>query len=180
MSRTRMSAGILLFRRRAAVLEVFLAHPGGPFWARRDDGVWTVPKGLVDPGEEPLSAARREFEEETGFPIDGEFLSLGAIRMKSGKSVAVWAVAGDVDAAAIRSNTVAIEWPPRSGRVREYPEVDRCAWFDVPSARRKLHPAQQPLLDRLLEVVGASGSGGAGRSQGGGHGELAGPGANGP
>lgn len=153
MNRGRESAGILLFRRRAGVLEVFLAHPGGPFWARRDEGAWTVPKGMIDPGEDALAAARREFAEETGTAVDGEFLELGQVRMKSGKIVKVWAVEGDLDPTTVRSNSVSIEWPPRSGKIREYPEVDRCAWFDLRAARRKIHPSQAPLLDRLTGVA---------------------------
>ena len=153
MSRARESAGILLFRRRAGALEVFLGHPGGPFWARKDEGAWTVPKGMIDQGEDALAAARREFAEETGTAVNGEFLPLGQVRMKSGKVVKVWAVEGDLDPATVRSNTVSIEWPPRSGKVREYPEVDRCAWFDLPAAHRKIHPSQAPLLDRLREIA---------------------------
>ena len=149
----RESAGILLFRRGEGGLEVFLAHPGGPFWARRDEGAWTVPKGLIDPGEDPLAAARREFREETGATVDGEFLPLGQVRLKSGKTVQVWAVEGSLDPATVRSNAVSIEWPPRSGRIREYPEVDRCAWFELPAARRKIHPSQASLLDRLADIA---------------------------
>jgi predicted NUDIX family NTP pyrophosphohydrolase len=152
MSRAKESAGILLFRRRQGV-EVFLAHPGGPFWARRDEGAWTIPKGLVDAGESALDAARREFEEETGATAAGEFIALGEVRMKSGKIVKAWAVEGDADPAAAHSNTVEIEWPPRSGRIRAYPEIDRCAWFDLPTARRKIHPSQSPFLDRLLPLL---------------------------
>lgn len=157
MKRARESAGILLFRRRLH-LEVFLAHPGGPFWARKDEGAWTIPKGFIEPGEQALAAARREFEEETGVPIKGDCIPLGSIRMKSGKVVRAWAMEGDADPAAVRSNTVPIEWPPRSGRIREYPEVDRCAWFDLPSARRKIHPSQRPLLDRLEKLQPANGT----------------------
>jgi predicted NUDIX family NTP pyrophosphohydrolase len=153
MKRARASAGILLFRRRAGGLEVLLAHPGGPFWARKDEGAWTVPKGLVGPGEEALAAARREFAEETGSTVEGEFHPLGQVRMKSGKAVTVWAVEGDLDPATVRSNTVSIEWPPRSGNVREYPEVDRCGWFDLAAARRKIHPSQAPLLDRVASLA---------------------------
>ncbi len=152
MSRAKESAGILLFRRQSG-LEVFLAHPGGPFWARRDDGAWTIPKGLVDAGEASLDAARREFEEETGTAVTGEFIALGKVRMKSGKTVTAWAVEGDLDAGTTRSNVVEIEWPPRSGRVREYPEVDRCAWFDLDTANRKIHPSQRPLLERLAATL---------------------------
>lgn len=152
MSRAKESAGILLFRRRPG-LEVLLAHPGGPFWARRDEGAWTIPKGLVDAGEATLDAARREFEEETGTAVTGEPMALGHVRMKSGKTVTAWAVEGDLDAATVRSNVVEIEWPPRSGRVREYPEVDRCEWFELDTANRKIHPSQRPLLERLAAAL---------------------------
>jgi len=151
VSRAKESAGILLFRRRPGI-EVFLAHPGGPFWARRDAGAWTIPKGLVDAGESAPDAARREFEEETGVAVAGELIALGQVRMKSGKIVKAWAVEGDADPATTRSNTVEIEWPPRSGRVRAYPEVDRCAWFDLATARGRIHPSQAPFLDRLVEA----------------------------
>lgn len=157
MKRAKESAGILLFRRRPE-LEVFLAHPGGPFWARKDEGAWTIPKGFIEPGEEALTAARREFAEETGLAVAGHFIPLGSVRMKSGKVVQAWAVEGDADPAAIRSNTVPIEWPPRSGRIRDYPEVDRCAWFDLPQARRKIHPSQRPLLNRLEQNQPAQGT----------------------
>jgi predicted NUDIX family NTP pyrophosphohydrolase len=153
LSRAKESAGILLFRRQPGGLEVFLAHPGGPFWARRDEGVWTIPKGLVDSGEAVLAAARREFEEETGTAVAGEFIALGQVRMKSGKTVRAWAVEGDADPATVRSNTVSIEWPPHSGSIREYPEVDRCAWFDLSAAHRKIHPSQRPFLDRLAAAL---------------------------
>jgi predicted NUDIX family NTP pyrophosphohydrolase len=149
----RQSAGILLYRLAAGELEVLLVHPGGPFWARRDDGVWSIPKGEYEPGEEPMVAARREFAEELGRePPAGELLDLGEIRQRSGKRVRAWALEGDLDADAIVSNDFMIEWPPRSGRMREFPEVDRAAWFDVRRAREKLNPGQVPLLDRLTEV----------------------------
>lgn len=148
-----MSAGILLYRQRDATLEVLLVHPGGPVWARRDLGAWSVPKGEYSEGEEdPLQAARREFAEELGSPAPaGEPVDLGEIRQKSGKRVRAWALPGDLDTAQIRSNTFAMEWPPRSGRMREFPEVDRAAWFALPEARERINPAQAALLDRLEE-----------------------------
>ena len=151
---TRRSAGLLLFRRRDGTLEVFLAHPGGPFWSKRDAGAWTVPKGLVERGEDALATAVREFEEETGIRPTGPYVSLGAIRQKAGKVVEVWAWEGDADACGTTSNTIEIEWPPRSGRRLTVPEVDRCAWFDLAAAREKLNPAQAELLDRLTGHIG--------------------------
>jgi predicted NUDIX family NTP pyrophosphohydrolase len=155
-----ISAGILLFRRQEGVLEVLLAHPGGPFFARQDAGAWTLPKGEPDPGEasDPaalLAVARREFEEETGHRADGPVLPLGSIVQKGGKAVHAWAVEGDLDAGATRSNTFEIEWPPRSGRRATFPEVDRVAWFRLDEARRRIRPAQVPLLERLAEVLGS-------------------------
>jgi predicted NUDIX family NTP pyrophosphohydrolase len=140
------SAGILLYRRKPG-LEVFLIHPGGPFWAKKD--AWSIPKGEYAPDEEPLAAARREFAEETGAPVDGEFLPLGSIRQPSGKQVTAWAVEGDFDPAKLVSNTCTIEWPPHSGKHREIPEADRGAWFDVATARKKIFKGQDILLDRL-------------------------------
>jgi predicted NUDIX family NTP pyrophosphohydrolase len=149
----RQSAGILLYRRAANELEVLLVHPGGPFWARRDDGVWSIPKGEHEDGEEPLTAARREFAEELGSePPTGEMLDLGEIRQRSGKRVRAWALEGDLDADTIVSNNFTLEWPPRSGRTREFPEIDRAGWFDMRAAREKLNPGQVPLLDRLEQV----------------------------
>lgn len=148
--RAGVSAGLLLFRRGEGGVEVFLAHPGGPFWAKRDAGAWTIPKGLVDEGEDPLDAARREFQEETGIRPAGEFLPLGSVRQKAGKTVHAWAWEGDADPARIVSNRMEIEWPPRSGRWKSYPEVDRCGWFAPEEAREKLIPAQAELVDRLL------------------------------
>jgi predicted NUDIX family NTP pyrophosphohydrolase len=147
------SAGILLYRRRdGGSLEVLLVHPGGPFFARRDDGAWSIPKGLYEDGEEPLAAARREFAEELGSPCpDGPALELGEVRQRNGKRVTAWAVEGDLDPEAITSNTFEIEWPPRSGRTREFPEVDRAAWFDLGTAREKILAAQAAFLDRLAE-----------------------------
>ncbi len=149
----RISAGLLLYRRGASELEVLLVHPVGPYWAGRDLGAWSIPKGELEPGEEPLKAARRELREETGFEVAGEALPLGRVRQRSGKIVIAWAVAADVDARLARSNTVAIEWPPRSGRLQDFPEVDRAEWFDLPEARRRILPAQAAFVDALPGVV---------------------------
>jgi predicted NUDIX family NTP pyrophosphohydrolase len=146
------SAGILLYRRAAGELELLLVHPGGPYWARKDDGAWSIPKGEHADGEDPLDTARREFEEETGtVPPPGELVALGEVRMRSGKRVSAWAAEGDLDANAVRSNTFTVEWPPRSGRMQEFPEVDRAGWFGVDAARRRLIPAQAAFVDRLVE-----------------------------
>jgi predicted NUDIX family NTP pyrophosphohydrolase len=136
---------------------VLLAHPGGPFWAKKDSGAWTIPKGEYEPDEEPLDAARREFEEETGFKVDGEFLDLGTVTQKSGKIVVAWAVEGDCDAEKLVSNFCEIEWPPRSRRMISIPEVDRGAWYSIEEAREKIFTAQAPFLDRLLEATGTKG-----------------------
>jgi predicted NUDIX family NTP pyrophosphohydrolase len=149
-----VSAGLLLFRRGVQGLEVLLAHPGGPFWRDRDAGAWTIPKGIVDEGEELLEAARREFEEETGIRPAGPFLPLGSVRQKAGKVVHAWAWEGDADARAIVSNMARIEWPPGSGRWVSYPEVDRCAWFEPDVARRRINPAQAELIGRLEQALG--------------------------
>jgi predicted NUDIX family NTP pyrophosphohydrolase len=148
-----LSAGLLLFRRRAPDLEVFLAHPGGPFWRDRDAGAWTIPKGLVQEGEDLLAAAIREFVEETGVEPKPPFLPLGRIRQKGGKVVHAWAWEGDADATAVASNLVRSEWPRGSGRWLEYPEVDRCAWFDSAAARTRINAAQSELIDRLETVL---------------------------
>jgi predicted NUDIX family NTP pyrophosphohydrolase len=155
----KRSAGILLFRRSdGGELEVLLVHPGGPFWARRDAGAWSIPKGEVDSGEDERACALRELEEETGgaFPDAGEdaLLPLGEVRQKSGKVVSAWALEGDLDAGAIVSNTFELEWPPRSGRLQTFPEVDRAGWFALDAAREKLLPAQAPFVDRLAAAVG--------------------------
>jgi predicted NUDIX family NTP pyrophosphohydrolase len=148
---SKRSSGILLHRRGEDGLEVLLVHPGGPFWAKKDLGAWSIPKGEHDDAEEALDCALREFEEETGSrPNEGELDDLGTVRQKSGKVVQAWALAGDLDTGAIRSNTFTIEWPPRSGRKSEYPEVDRAAWFGLDEARRRINPAQSAFLDRLL------------------------------
>jgi len=152
---TRQSAGLLLFRRTPAGLELFLAHPGGPFWHNRDAGAWTIPKGVTEDGEETLAAARREFEEETGIKPTGPFLALGSIRQKAGKVVHAWAWEGTADPARISSNTMRTEWPRGSGRFITFPEVDRCAWFNPAAARQKINPAQAELIDRLLAFLSA-------------------------
>jgi predicted NUDIX family NTP pyrophosphohydrolase len=150
----KTSAGILLYRINEDDLEIFLVHPGGPFWMKKDDGVWSIPKGEYVDGEAALDAARREFEEETGFAcIEGDTQSLGQVKLSSGKVISAWAIEGDCDASAIRSNLFAMEWPPRSGKLQEFPEVDRAAWFTLPIAEKKIHPVQRAFLDRLVEVV---------------------------
>jgi predicted NUDIX family NTP pyrophosphohydrolase len=154
-SRTRRrarSAGLLLYRSSAGELQVLLVHPGGPVWAGRDEGAWSIPKGEYEEPEDALAAARREFEEELGaVPPDGDVLELGQVRQKSGKLVRAWAVAGDLDADTIVSNTFTMQWPPRSGRLQEFPEVDRAQWFALSQARERINPAQVALLDRLQE-----------------------------
>jgi predicted NUDIX family NTP pyrophosphohydrolase len=143
----------LLYRGRGAALEVFLAHPGGPFWKNKDAGVWTIPKGLLNAEEEPLAAACREFAEETGIVPQGPFLPLGTIRQKAGKLVHAWAWEGDADPAAIKSNFCSLQFPPGSGKWISIPEVDRCGWFALPQAREKINPAQVELLERLLATL---------------------------
>jgi predicted NUDIX family NTP pyrophosphohydrolase len=148
----KRSAGILLYRLRGGGPEVLLVHPGGPFWARRDDGVWSIPKGEYEDGDDPLACALREFEEETGStPPPGELVELDDVKQKGGKVVTAWAAEGDLDADAVRSNTFKMEWPPRSGRTAEFPEIDRAGWFGIDEAREKLNPAQAEFLDRLVE-----------------------------
>jgi len=147
------SAGLLLYRRTGSALEALLVHPGGPFWRHRDLGAWTIPKGEVAEGESLLDAARREFREETGFVIDWPAVPLGHVRLTSGKIIHAFAVEGDLDASRVRSNTFEIEWPRGSGDRRTYPEVDRASWFDVPEARRRILPAQVPLIEHLLALV---------------------------
>jgi predicted NUDIX family NTP pyrophosphohydrolase len=144
------SAGLLLFRRHAGAVEVLLVHPGGPFWQKKDLAAWSIPKGEHDAGEDPLSAAQREFEEETGFKAEGDFIALGDCRQPSGKIVKAWAVEGDLDAARITSNSFSLEWPPKSGKMREFPEVDRAEWFSIDVAREKILKGQAGFLDRLL------------------------------
>jgi predicted NUDIX family NTP pyrophosphohydrolase len=148
------SAGIVLYRRSGPELEVLLVHPGGPLWARRDAGAWSIPKGEYEGGEDPEAAARREFAEELGSPApEGELIDLGLVKQRSGKRVRAWALPGDLDVSQVRSNTFALEWPPRSGRMRDFPEVDRAQWFPLPEARERINPGQVPLLDRLEQAV---------------------------
>ena len=150
------SAGLVLYRiGPGGVVEVLIGHMGGPFWARKDAAAWSIPKGEYGDGEDPLSVALREFEEEMGAPVPArEFVELGEVRQAGGKRLTVWAAEGDFDAASARSNTFALEWPPRSGRVQEFPEVDRAAWFSLDAARAKLVKGQVPFLDRLRERLG--------------------------
>jgi predicted NUDIX family NTP pyrophosphohydrolase len=149
----KTSAGLLLFRRRGDSIEVMLVHPGGPIWAHRDLGAWSIPKGEPDEGEDLLDAARREFAEELGGSVDGDFVPLTPVRQPGGKTVFAWAVASDFDTGAARSNTFTIEWPPRSGRRQSFPEVDRAEWFPLEVARTKILPGQAPLLEELTRLV---------------------------
>lgn len=155
---SRNSAGVLLYRVRDGAVEVLLVHPGGPFWVNKDQGAWSVPKGEVGADELPFDAARREFEEETGTSPDGDFVALSPVKQKGGKTVHAWAVAGDLDPAAIRSNTFEMEWPPRSGKRRAFPEVDRAGWFSLDEARERILKAQAPLLDELARLLGDAGN----------------------
>ena len=147
------SAGVLLYRRPGKSLEVLLVHPGGPFWARRDLGAWSIPKGEFDEGEEPAAAARREFAEELGVELEGELSALGEVRQKGGKRVVGFAAEGDFEVTAIRSNTFEMEWPPRSGRKQSFPEIDRAAWFDFEIAREKMIDGQRPFLEWLAALL---------------------------
>jgi predicted NUDIX family NTP pyrophosphohydrolase len=149
----KKSAGLLLFRIRSGRLEVLLVHLGGPFWSKKDDGAWFVPKGEILPGENELAAAQREFKEETGFDSQGPFIPLGTVKQKSGKTVAAWAFEGDCGPSKLKSNTFQMEWPPRSGKQREFSEVDRAAFFTLDAAREKIHPAEAPFLTRLAESL---------------------------
>jgi predicted NUDIX family NTP pyrophosphohydrolase len=144
------SAGILLYRHNKKTLEFFLVHPGGPFWKNKDAGAWSVPKGEFADDEDGLAAAKREFKEETGHPVKGDFIPLSPVRQKSGKTIHAWAVEGDIDTATIKSNTFEMEWPPRSGKKQEFPEVDRGEWFNETQAKEKINPAQSALIEELL------------------------------
>ena len=147
---SKRSAGLLMYRRRAAGIEVFLVHPGGPFWEKKDLRAWSIPKGEYSEDEPPLAAAKREFEEETGFAAGGDFIELGELKQSGGKIVTAWAFQGDCDPARLRSNTFMMEWPPRSGRKVEFPEVDRASWFSIDDARERMLIGQRSFLERLL------------------------------
>src|SRR5215468_11603861 len=149
----KRSAGVLIYRRGAAGIEVFLVHPGGPYWVKKDVGAWSVPKGECEPGEDGLAAARRELAEETGLAPDGDFLWLGSFRQSSAKTVEVWAVEGEADPARLQCNTFLLEWPPRSGQIRAFPEVDRAAWFGLSEAAGKLVKGQAPILTALCTLL---------------------------
>jgi predicted NUDIX family NTP pyrophosphohydrolase len=150
----KKSAGLLLYRRREGKLEVFLVHPGGPFWAKKDVGAWSIPKGEHGPDEDPLTSACREFTEETGFTATGPFLPLTPLKQKSGKVVEAFACQTEVDPGDLTSNTFTLEWPPRSGNLQEFPEVDRAAWFPLAEAKVKIHPGQVGLLEELVQLLG--------------------------
>jgi predicted NUDIX family NTP pyrophosphohydrolase len=152
----KTSAGLLLYRRRGE-LEVFLVHPGGPYWAKRDPGAWSLPKGEFEQGEDPLQAARREFTEETGFVIDGEFRRLDPVKQAGGKVIHAWAVECDCDASRVRSNLFSLEWPPESGRIQQFPEVDRAGWFALSEARKRIIGGQMGLLDQLTSALALDG-----------------------
>jgi predicted NUDIX family NTP pyrophosphohydrolase len=152
---TSRSAGILVYRKRDGGTEVLLAHPGGPFWAKRDAGAWSVPKGEYADGEEAEAAARREFAEETGWSLEGKLRPLGEVRQKAGKSVTAFAAEGDFDLASLESNRFEMEWPPKSGRRASFPEIDRAGWFSLEEAREKMIEGQRPLLDRLQDLLGS-------------------------
>jgi predicted NUDIX family NTP pyrophosphohydrolase len=151
----QISAGIMMWRRRAGAIEVLLAHFGGPYWANRDVGAWGIPKGLVEEGEDLELCARREFEEELGVRPEGAMTALGRVRLKSGKWIEAFALEGDLDAATITSNHFSIEWPPKSGRMQSFPEVDRAQWFPISAARLRINAGQSPLLDRLEAAIAA-------------------------
>lgn len=148
------SAGLLIYRRTAGVFEFLLVHPGGPFWAKKDEGAWSIPKGLVDDNEDELEAARRETGEELGIAINGDFRPVGSYRQPGGKIVIAWSVEADLDTDAVKSNMFSMEWPPRSGAMKEFPEVDRAGWFSPPEAAIKILKGQRPILDDFLEQRG--------------------------
>jgi predicted NUDIX family NTP pyrophosphohydrolase len=153
----KKSAGLLIYRETADAIEVFLVHPGGPFWGNKDDGAWSIPKGEFSEDENPLEAAKREFQEETGFVVTGEFQPLEPLRQPSRKIVYAWTVKGDADAGALKSNTFSMEWPRGSGKVQEFPEVDRAGWFTIELAKRKIQKGQAAFLNQLEDMVAKSG-----------------------
>jgi predicted NUDIX family NTP pyrophosphohydrolase len=155
LSVAKRSAGLLLYRRRSGSIEVFLVHPGGPFWAKKDLGAWSIPKGEYAEAEEPLDAARREFTEETGFAAPANAVALGEVKQAGGKIVVAWAAEGDCDPERLASDVCSIEWPPRSGRMIEIPEVDRGGWFTLDAARERILKSQQPFVERLAGIIGA-------------------------
>jgi len=151
----KQSAGILVYRRKGAAIEVLIVHPGGPFWAKKDKGAWSVPKGEFEEGEEGQVAAKREFREELGHPVpEGEYVELGTVKNKSGKVIHAWAVEGDLDVSIVKSNTFQMEWPPKSGQQQDFQEVDKAGWFSPEKAMEKLNQAQVPLVERLTEELG--------------------------
>ena len=149
----RTSAGILLYRLHGGTCEVFLVHPGGPYWRGKDAGAWSIPKGELEEGDDPLAAAQREFHEETGRRLSGKLVALAPLRQPSGKLVHAWATQGDIDASSVKSNTFSMEWPPHSGRQQQFPEVDRGEWFEIAAAREKILRGQRPFLDQLLALL---------------------------
>jgi predicted NUDIX family NTP pyrophosphohydrolase len=149
----KYSVGILLFRFKDKRLEVLLVHPGGPFWAKKDKGVWSIPKGLLGENENPLDGAKREFKEETGFEVEGEFIDLGELKQPGGKIIHAWALEKDLDATKIVSNKFTLEWPRNSGRIQEYPEVDKAGWFDIEQAKKKIIKGQLGFIDKLIEIL---------------------------
>jgi len=152
----KKSAGILLYRLSNNFLEVFLVHPGGPFWKNKDDGAWSIPKGEFMDDENPLEAAKREFEEETGIQCDGNFIELAPIKQKSGKLVFAWVLEKDIDPATIKSNLFTMEWPPKSGKMQDFPEIDQGKWFDLNEAKQKINPSQSDLIDQLVSKLNLS------------------------
>lgn len=150
----KRSAGLLLYRIRPTGPEFFLVHPGGPFWAKKDESAWSIPKGLYETGEPPLEAAKREFGEETGLPVEGEFVPLGEFKQPGGKIVSAWLVQAECDPGAVKSNRFSMEWPPRSGKTAEFPEIDRAGWFAPEEAAIKIHRGQKPIIERAMQRLG--------------------------
>jgi len=150
---TKKSAGLLMYRWRRGVPEVLLVHPGGPFWAKKDEGSWSIPKGEYEPGEDPLEVAKREFQEETGYQATGEFIPLTPRKQPSGKGITAWAFEGDCDASAVKSNTFSMEWPPRSGKQKEFPEIDRAGWFTIQMGKEKILKGQVGFLEELEQIL---------------------------